>query len=253
MPQPPISGVIIAFNEQARIVRAVESLRPWCAEVLVLDSHSSDRTRELAESAGARVLLQEFLGHQAQKNRAIELARHDWILSLDADEELVGDPANLLAALDFNRETLVYRIPRRNWYLGGWVDATGWKRDSSVRLFNRTKARFGGSTVHDRAGGAGCEERVLPAQILHWPYRDLSHHLQKIDAYTSALAAELDGRGARFSALKLTLDPPWKFLKEYLLLGGWRLGWRGLVLSVMSAIYVFLKYAKLWERQRVGR
>lgn len=251
MSVPPISGVIIAFNEEERIARAVASLLPWCGEVLVLDSLSTDRTRQQAEAAGARVLSQQFLGHQAQKNRAVELAAHDWILSLDADEVLVGNAAELLAGLDLTLEERVYRIPRRNWYLGGWVDATGWRRDSSVRLFNRRRARFGGSTVHDRAGGPGCEERPLAALIHHWPYRDMGHHLAKINSYTDALAAEMDGQGRRFSPFKLLLDPPWKFLREFVLLGGWRLGLRGFVLSVLAAFYVFAKYAKLWEKQCV--
>lgn len=253
MPLPPISGVIIAFNEEERIARAVASLLPWCREVLVLDSLSTDRTRQEAERAGARVLSQEFLGHQAQKNRAVELAAHDWILSLDADEVLVGNATELLAGLDLALEERVYRIPRRNWYLGGWVDATGWRRDSSVRLFNRRRARFGGSTVHDRAGGPGCVELPLGALIHHWPYRDMGHHLAKINSYTDALAAEMHQHGRRFSPFKLLLDPPWKFFREFVLLGGWRLGLRGFVLSVLAAFYVFAKYAKHWERQCVSQ
>ncbi len=247
MNRPPISGVIISFNEEERIQAAIRSLKPFCAEVLVLDSESTDRTRELAEAEGARVLVQPFLGHQKQKNRAIELAEHDWIFSLDADEEVAAEPPLALEQVDWADTAAVYRIRRRNWYLGGWVDHTGWRRDSSVRLFHRAKARFGGSTVHDRAGGEGCRELRLPGLLLHWPYRDMSHHLRKIDAYTTALARELDEQGKSASATKLLFDPPWKFFREFFLLGGWRMGLKGFVLSVLASVYVFGKYAKLWE------
>lgn len=251
--RPPVSGIVIAFNEEARIEGALASLRPWCDELLVVDSHSTDRTRELAIAAGARVIEHDFESHVKQKNVAVDAAAHDWLLSLDADEELAGGVAAALGAFDWSREELVGRFPRRNRYLGAWIDGTGWAKDSSARLFNRKRARFEGSWVHDRVRGAGCVETRLAATILHWPYRDLAHHVEKINRYTTRLAEELAEQGRRPSWIKLAFDPPWKFLRMWLLQGGWRLGWRGFVVSATAAFYVFLKYAKLFELRRGGR
>jgi len=249
--RPPLSGIVIACNEEARLRRALDSLRPWCAELLVVDSHSTDRTRDVAREAGARVLEHDFESHVKQKNVAVDAAAHDWLLSLDADEQFDERLGEALAGFDWSRAELVGRFPRRNRYLGAWIDATGWARDSSARLFNRRRARFAGSWVHDRVEGAGCVEVRLAATIRHWPYRDLEHHLEKINRYTTRLGRELAEQGRRPSWVKLALDPPWKFVRMWLLQGGWRLGWRGFVVSGTAAAYVFLKYAKHWEAAKV--
>jgi len=247
-----LSGIIITLNEARGIERAVESLRPWCDEVLVLDSGSTDGTRDLAARAGARVLERGFTDFVDQKNAAVDAAANDWILSLDGDEELTGDPGVTLSGFDGADTSVIYRIPRRNRYLGGWVDHTGWRRDAPVRLFHRGHARFLGSGTHETVGGEGCRTERLGARILHRPYRDLTHHLEKINRYSSSLAEEMDARGKSGVHLRLVLDPPWKFFRMYVLERGFLMGWRGFVISAMAAVYVFTKYAKLWER-RHGR
>ncbi len=248
-PQAAISGIVITFNEEARITACLDSLRPYCAELLVVDSHSTDRTRELAEKAGARVVEHDFESHVKQKNVAVDLAAHDWLLALDADEVLEATAPNPLAMVDFSRDTIIWRLARRNYYLGAWITGTSWRRDSSIRLFNRQRARFGGSWVHDSVKGNGCDtKRLSSLRIKHWPYRDLAHHLEKINRYTDHLAREMAEEGRRPSLIKLVLDPVWKFLRNWLLEGGWRMGARGFVLSASAAVYVFYKYAKLWER-----
>jgi glycosyltransferase involved in cell wall biosynthesis len=252
----PISGVIIAFQEEARIKDAVAALLPFCVEVLVVDSHSTDRTCELAEQAGARVLSRSFTTHQDQKNWAVSQAHHDWVFSLDADEQLEETLPEELAEFDFSNLGLIGRLPRRNFYLEDWIDHTGWRRDSSARLFNRKRAVFGGSAVHDSVEGKDCREQRFTSRILHWPYRNLEHHLGKINSYTTALALEEISSTRPLSKgkllFKMLFDPPWKFLKMFILQGGFRMGWRGFVVSLMAAIYVFMKYAKSWEA-RLGK
>lgn len=247
-PRPLLSGIVIARDEEERLAACLASLRPHCAEVLVvLDARHSEGARRVAEAAGARLLVHEFESHVKQKNVAVEAALHDWLLSLDADEALEEGLEHELATFDWSRPELAGRFRRRNWHLGGWVDWTGWRRDGATRLFNRQRARFAGSWVHDAVAGEGLQSVGLRTRLLHWPYRDLAHHLEKVNRYTGQLALEQRERGRRPSLVKLVLDPPWKFLRMWLLEGGLLMGRRGFVLSVVAAFYVFLKQAKLWE------
>ncbi len=246
--RPPLSGIVIARDEEERLAACLASLRPHCAELLVvLDARHAPGTRQVAETAGARVLVHEFQSHVLQKNVAVDAATHDWLLSLDADEALGEGLDRELAAFPWEDPACVGRFRRRNWYLGGWVDWTGWRRDGATRLFHRGRARFGGSWVHDTVVGDGLRVLALATPLLHWPYRDLGHHLEKMARYTGQLAAEARARGRRPSLAKLLLDPPWKFLRMFVLEGGLLMGRRGFVLSVMAAVYVFLKQARLWE------
>jgi len=251
--RPPLSGIVVARDEEERLAACLASMRPHCAELLVvLDARHSPGARRVAEAAGARVLVHEFQSHVRQKNVAVDAAAHDWLLSLDADEALAEGLERDLAAFPWQDPASAGRFRRRNWYLGGWVDRTGWRRDGATRLFHRGRARFGGSWVHDTVVGEGLRVLPLATPLQHWPYRDLGHHLEKMARYTGQLAEEARARGRRPSLSKLVLDPPWKFLRMYLLEGGWRMGVRGLVLSVMAAVYVFLKQARLWEAWRAG-
>jgi glycosyltransferase involved in cell wall biosynthesis len=249
--RPPLSGIVIAREEVERLAACLASLGPHCAElVVVLDARHSPQTRHVAEAAGARVLVHEFESHVLQKNVAVDAATHDWLLSLDADEALDAGLERELAAFDWTQPQRAGRFRRRNWHLGGWVDWTGWRRDGATRLFNRQSARFSGSWVHDRVTGEGLQVQQLRTRLLHWPYHDLGHHVEKLNRYTGQLAAEQRAQGRRPSLSKLVLDPPWKFLRMWLLEGGLLLGRRGFVLSVTAAFYVFLKQAKLWEAWR---
>jgi len=245
----PISGVIIAHNAERDLARALRSLRPWCAELLVVDSGSTDRTRDIAAAEGARVVEHPFRSFLDQKNFAAGAAAHDWVIALDQDEELMGDPRTTLAGVDFADPGRVYSFRRRNWYLGGWVNRTDWRRDVVARLFHRGRARFVGSEVHPSVGGPGCSRHRLDAVIHHRPYRDLAHHLDKINRYTTDLAAEKGSLTGARAGFKLMFDPPWSFFRSYILDGGILLGVRGFVLAAAGAVYTFYKYAKVWERR----
>lgn len=245
----PISGVVICLDEADRIERCLTSLA-FCDELLVLDSGSRDATVEKARALGARVVEQPFLGYVNQKNRALELATHDWVVCLDADEALSDElRAAIESTLAGSPDRDGYRARRLTHYLGVWHDRGDWYPDAQLRVFRRSRARWVGRDPHDRVeleGAAG----ELPGHILHWNYRSFSEQIRTIDRYSDYQARELHQAGQRFRLRDLLLRPPARFLRGYLLRGGFRLGLPGLVVAVSTAYYVFAKYAKLWELER---
>src|SRR5690606_6623304 len=247
-----VSGCVIAFQEEEHIAACVRSLLSCCDEVVVVDSGSTDRTREIAAEQGARVIVHApFPGHREQKQYAVECAAHDWVLSLDADERVTPELAERIRAL--KHEGLVppgYEMPRRNHYLGRVVRGGIFVPDRKVRLFDRRVAHWGGRNPHDKV--------VLPAPphrlsepIEHFSYRDLRDHLRTIDRFTAIAARELRAEGRRFSWLDLALRPSAVFLKSLFLKLGVRDGWRGVLIAAMAFWYDWLKYWRLrreWRR-----
>jgi glycosyltransferase involved in cell wall biosynthesis len=249
----PVSLCVIARDEERNLVRCLASA-PFADDVVVLDSGSTDRTVELAKAAGARVFVEPFRGHVAQKARAVELARHGWVLCLDADEEL---SAELRAAIEQALErpedgVAAFELARKTFYAGRFIEHSGWWPEWRVRLFDRTRGRWTGEDPHDRVAVDGRVDRLAGA-LHHYAYRDLEHHLDKVNRYTTTMARGLLERGARFSWLDLVVRPPARFLRMYVLRRGFLDGGRGFVLASVGAFYVFLKYAKLWERSRAAR
>ncbi len=251
----PVSACVITLDEADRIDDCLRSL-DWCDELIVVDSHSRDTTRERAAAAGARVVERDWPGHAAQKEFAVRLAAHDWIVSVDADERVspaLRDEIRALAAADFPR-CAGWSMPRRSWYLGDWIRHGTWYPDRSVRLFDRRRGRFvanPGYDLHERVvldGPCG----ALQNDLLHLPYRSIAEHLQTIDKYTTIMARGLQERGRRARVSDLVLRPWARFVKSYVLKGGFRDGWRGLLLAYLSAHYARLKYAKLLALQRGG-
>jgi hypothetical protein len=175
------------------------------------------------------------------------------VLSLDADERLSPELAGQVrAALEADDAPAGYSMPRRTFYLGRWIDHGGWYPDRKIRLFDRTRARWGGVNPHDHLEVDG-EVRRLSGDIEHYSYRDVSDHLRQIDLFTTIAArAKIDG-GRRFRLWRLLLNPPGKFLRMYLLKRGFLDGLAGFVIAVLGSYYVFLKYAKQWEMSRRGR
>jgi glycosyltransferase involved in cell wall biosynthesis len=246
----PFSLCVIAFNEEQNLPRCLASAA-FADDVVVLDSGSTDRTVELARARGARVFSEPFRGHVAQKNRAIELARHPWVLALDADEEVTPQlRAAIERALEGDAAACAgYALARKTCYAGRFIEHGGWWPEWRVRLFDRARARWGGEDPHDRIVADGAIAR-LDGALHHYAYRDIAHHLEKVNRYTSTMAAGLAARGVKFGAGQLLLHPPAHFLKMYVVRRGFLDGWRGFVLATIGAFYTFLKYAKLWELQR---
>ncbi len=246
----PLSAVIITYNEERKLLPAIQSVS-FCSEVVVIDSGSQDRTRAIAEGAGARVIVNSpWPGFSAQRNFAIDAARHDWILAVDADERI--SPA-LAQEIEAERATGfrydAYRIPRVAHYLERWVRATDWYPDLQIRLFHRRRARWGGSLIHESVQAEGPVGRFR-APMEHYPYENISEHVRKIDSYTTLWAQDAVSRGRRTGVLDLLLAPSWTFVRNYVVRGGFLLGRTGLTISILNSFYVFLKRAKLAELWR---
>jgi glycosyltransferase involved in cell wall biosynthesis len=248
---PALSATIITRNESSNIERAIRSLS--CAdEIVVIDSESADGTGEIAAGLGARVINHRFEGFAAQKNFSSEQAQYDWILSLDADEEL--DPRAQAAVLDWKRSkpsAAGFQFARRAQYLGRWILHSGWYPDFKLRLFDRRRGSWEGAYVHESVVVSG-EVVTLPGEILHYTCNSLEEHRHRIEFYTDLAAREMFEKGESVGFLRRTLSPPWIFLNSYLFHLGMLDGRQGYQIGKMAARYVRRKFAKLEEmRERL--
>lgn len=247
---PPVTATVITHNEAANIEAALASV-DFADEIVVVDSESTDDTVAIARRFTDRVFVRPWPGYVAQKNFAAEQASHEWIMSLDADERVSPDLAReikgVLGANEGPAATIAgYRVPRVTFHLGRWMRSTDWYPDYQLRLYDRRRARWTGRHVHESVKADGPVAQ-LRGELLHYAYRDLSHHLQTIDRYTTLAARQMFEDGRRAGFWDLALHPPAAFLRNYLLRGGFRDGVPGLIVSAMNARYVGLKFAKLWE------
>jgi glycosyltransferase involved in cell wall biosynthesis len=238
-----ISATIITYNEERNLLRAIESLR--CAdEILVVDSGSSDRTIEIAEKLGAKIIDSPWPGYAAQKNLAAERAENDWILSLDADESLSEALEAEIWHIKKNGPQFdAYTMPRQARYLGRWIKHSGWYPDRKIRLYHRGKATWAGDFVHESVKVDGSLGH-LEGNLLHFTCDSLSEHLKTMDRYTTLAAEQLVGSGTKVTWGRLIFEPPWTFFNTYVLKAGFLDGVEGLAIANMAALYNFLKYAK---------
>lgn len=246
---PPVTVTVIARDESANISACLASVA-WADEMLVVDSGSTDDTVERARAAGARVIVREWPGYSAQKDFAAAEARHDWILSVDADERVTPDlGAEIRRTLSGEPAVAGFRIPRVTWHLGRWIRTTDWYPDPQLRLYDRRRAHWNGRQVHESVVPDGTVGR-LNGELQHYAYRDIGHHLATMNRYTTLAADQMLADGRRATALDLVIHPPAAFVRNYVLRGGFRDGLVGFIISAMNAGYVFLKFAKLWDRGR---
>jgi glycosyltransferase involved in cell wall biosynthesis len=250
---PKLSVTVVAKNESADIAAALASVA-WADEIVVVDSHSTDETVAIARQFTDRVVAHDWLGHIEQKNYAASLASHDWILSLDADERVTSALAQELRTALSGAEPAhaAFRIPRVTWHLGRWIRSTDWYPDYQDRLYDRRRARWTGRYVHEALNADGSLGQ-LRGEIQHYAYRDIADHLETIDRYTTLAARQMHEDGRRAGVLQLAGHAPLAFLRNYIARGGIRDGIPGFIISSMNAYYVFLKFAKLWELDRVQR
>lgn len=245
---PPLSVTVITRNESSNISAALESVS-WADEIVVVDAESTDDTAAIARRFTPRVMVREWPGFVAQKNFAATQACHDWILSIDADERVSPALADEIRdALRVEPADAGFRVPRASFYLGRWLRSTDWYPDFQLRLYDRRRARWEGRYVHESVLADGTV-RKLRGELLHYPYRDIAHHVQTIDRYTTLVAEQAAEQGKRASMADLLVRPPLAFLRNYVLRLGIRDGRVGLVVSLLNSYYVFLKFAKIWEGQ----
>ena len=250
-----LSVIVITKDEETNIRNCLESVK-WAHEIVVVDSGSEDRTSDIAREYTDKVLFHEMRGFGAQKQYAIEQATGYWILSLDADE-WVSDPlrASLKSFLESGESAHRYdgyMIYRRNIFLGRPMRYCGWYHPI-LRLFRRGLGQFSDKLVHEEVlvnGPTG----LLYGDIMHEPYRDIFHQLQKMQYYSQLDAQELIRRGRKVyswqAPIHLMLRPLWKFLEKYIGQQGFREGVHGLILSCMAAFGVFLMHVQCWQLQK---
>jgi len=243
---PFVSATVITLNEAANIDACLASLA-WADEIIVIDSHSTDDTVERARAGGARVIVRDWPGYAAQKDFAAAEAQHDWILSVDADERVTPAlAAEIRTMLESAPAVAGYRLPRVTWHLGRWIRTTDWYPDLQLRLYDRRRARWPARLVHESVRAEGPVGR-LTQELQHFPYRDISHHHETINRYTTLAARQMHSEGRRAGLLDVILHPPAAFFRNYVIRRGALDGGPGFIISAMNAYYVFMKFAKLKE------
>jgi hypothetical protein len=244
----PLSLVITTLNNAPTIQACIASV-PCADEILVLDSFSQDGTEQIARSLGARVVQESFRGYGPQKQRAIDLAKHDLVLLLDADECLDAALAReILRIIQSPTRRQAYRLQREEWLYWKWP-GRGTRLTDHLRLFDRRHVRMGAHPVHAAPEFAGHSPR-LNGRLRHYGHRDIAAQVDRINAYSSGGVAWAEEHKGRLVAVRLVCAPPVAFVREYLLRRQFLNGWAGFIASAMAAGHAFLRYAKLMEKRR---
>jgi glycosyltransferase involved in cell wall biosynthesis len=249
-----ITATIITFNEADNIRAACESVS-WANEILVVDSESTDGTPEIAKECGARVIKRQWPGFAAQKQFAVDEARHNWIFSLDADERVSEDLRHSIEDLLYTKETELadgYRIARRSFYMNRWIQGGGWYPDYQLRLYERSRGRWEGAYIHESVKMTeGARVETLKGDILHYSVRDAAHHHRMIgERYAPLAARQMFENQRRTSPIGIITAGPAAFIRSYLLKGGFRDGLAGYTIARFAAHHAFLKHLMLWEKQK---
>jgi glycosyltransferase involved in cell wall biosynthesis len=245
----PLSLSIIACNEEANIARCLRSAAGLAAEIIVVDSGSTDRTREIAEGFGAKVAHQDWLGHRDQKNVALSLCAQPWVLALDCDEEL--SPRLRRSIEQFFSDGLPEKFDgaecnRKVWFLGRWITHGDWYPDRKLRLFRREKAKWSGSPEHDYIELKGPTLR-LEGDLHHYSFPSMSRYVEKINTFSDVFLARQKAEGRRWSPLANVGRPLWRFLRAYVLRLGFLDGFPGLWIAVSTAYFAFVRYSRKFE------
>ena len=242
----PVTVVMPTLNEADRMVPSLKAMQP-SDEIIISDGGSHDDTVRIAEAHGARVVVHTGSSIGAQRNAAIAVARNAWVIALDADEHPTPELWAEIAAVVREPQHRAYKLRMRNFYLGRERSRGRWGRDWHVRLFT-SDHRFDADRVHEGLQVDG-PTGVLQNPVLHHPYRDLSHHLRKMDVYARWGAEDLRARGRHASLADLALRPAWRFVRDYLVHGSVLDGGYGFLNSTLTAYSAFLKYAHLWAME----
>ncbi|MCX5591300.1 glycosyltransferase family 2 protein [Alcaligenes endophyticus] len=246
MTLPTLSVIIITKNEQAHIQACLESVA-FADEIIVVDSGSTDRTVEIAAAFGAKVsITTDWPGFGPQKNRALDLATSEWVLSIDADERVTPELADSIRQELTQPRATAYRIARLSEFAGRWIRHSGWWPDRVLRLFRRDLGRFTTVKVHERVNVSG-SVLTLQGHFLHYPYASLEVFINKINQYSSSAAQQAFERGKRTSVIGPFGHSFWTFLRHYVLRRGFLDGWQGLFLAGMAATGSFYRYVKLYS------
>ena len=247
-----ITGNIITLNEEHNIEACINSIKSVCDEIIVVDSNSSDKTVELAEALGAKVIAQAYLGDGPQKNVVLEHAQHDWILSLDADERLDDEMTTAILEVKTKQQHPdANSFKRKNYIADRWIKQCGWYPDVCVRLYNKNNARF-----RDVAGHSGVEAKsvtLLTGNIIHYSYKNYHDLLYKTNRFSSRGAKMLMDKNRKTNGFSPFLHFMAAFFRKYILQKGFLQGLDGLTISLTASINSYMKYAKLIEMRKSSK
>jgi glycosyltransferase involved in cell wall biosynthesis len=252
-----ISATIITFNEESNIKAACESVA-WADEIVVVDSNSTDATRELAAACGARVITHAWPGFGAQKQFAVEQAKYEWIFSLDADERVSDELKRSIEELRTQPEVALadgYEIARRTYYQQRWIRGGGWYPDRQLRFFNKSRGHWKERHIHESvAMNTGSRVDKLNGDLLHYTSPDAAHHHRMIgERYAPLAARQMFEEGRRTSMLRVASAGPAAFIRSLILKGGLRDGFAGFTIASFAAHHAFLKHLMLWEKQTADK
>lgn len=250
----PVSACILAFQEIDRIADCIRSAS-FCEQVIVVDSGSTDGTQEYAARLGAEVVVRSpFPGFRAQRQAALDLARHDWVLLLDADERVTDElRARIVELHRSGFPASGYEFPRRNHYLGRVIRRGLWWPDRKLRLVDRRHARVGGVDPHDAIELTdGSAPGLIDAPVDHLNYRSFRAHVDTIDRYATEAARNVVASGRRVGWIDVVVRPPAVFTKSLFLKFGFVDGWRGVLIAAMAFWYDLLKYLRALRLKRRG-
>jgi len=245
-----ISGLIITFNEEKNIARCIRSMQPVCDEIVVIDSGSTDRTVQIANELGARTIYNPFEGHIEQKNYAISKAKFDYVLSLDADEEL---DTELIRNITKLKSTILHdgiMFNRLTRYVDKWIYHCDWYPDTKLRLWRKGRGQWGGTNPHDIVVMASnAKVKKISGNLKHYSYNSISEHIDQTNKFTTIAAKAAYQNGVRSSLFKIATRPILKFIKDYFLRLGILDGKYGFVICYINSLSALLKYSKLKDLQ----
>ena len=254
MGQMKITATIITFNEEKNIRAACESVA-FADEVLVVDSQSTDATREIAKDCGAIVIDREWPGFAHQKQFAADKASHEWIFSLDADERVSDELRDAILELRQKGDASLsdgYQVARRSFYMGRWIRGGGWYPDHQLRFYRKSRGQWKGAFIHESVKmPKDARVGILNGDLLHYSVDNASQHHRMIgERYAPLSAKQMYESGRRTSALKIAVAGPAAFIRSFLLKGGFRDGLAGLTIARFASHNAFLKHLILWELQK---
>lgn len=242
-----LSVVIITYNEEKSIEKCLASVAGVADDILVVDSGSTDKTEEICKAFGAQFIHNAFITHAQQKNFAISKAQQDWILLLDADEQIEPSLKNKIKVVISHPLLFdAYRINRQNFFMDKKIGYSGWQNDNVIRLFRKDVCHYDQKLVHEELITEG-KVGVLEEKIIHHTYKGLSQYLLKLDYYTTLSAYDQLNSTRKISLYHLALKPFFRFLKHYLFNLGFLDGKVGFIIASFSAYSIFLRYLKMWR------
>ena len=241
-----LSVIIITQNEQDNIEACLESVK-WADEIIVVDSGSTDKTEEICRKYTDKFYIKDWPGFGIQKQRALELVSHEWVMSIDADERITPELRDeIIRKITHDSNIAGYLIPRLSNYLGKDIYHAGWYPDYTLRLVKKQTSHFTEDIVHEKMMVVGSIGK-LSNHFLHYPYKDTSHHLQKINTYSSLSAEKMFDNGRHISWSMIVLKAIFGFTRSYIFRRGFLDGWPGLIVSISTGLSTYLKYLKLKE------